>query len=251
MNSNTRWTQALFALMAGLVCLAFVMSVSAQVQTTTTTTSQPSTVTTTVERGEIVYVNGRDLIIKMEDGTLRHFSNVPDSATATVNGKEINIHDAKVGMKLEKTVITTSTPKTITTTQTVTGKVFYIMPPTTVILTLQDGSNQQFKIPKGQKFNVEGQMVDAWGLKKGMNVSATKIVEEPVTEIERQKQLTGTLPPPPPPPAEDQPIVIAVLTPPPTPGAPEMPKTGSILPLIGLLGLASVAGSLGLRGVRN
>ena len=48
-----------------------------------------------------------------------------------------------------------------------------------MILTLEDGTNQQFKIPNGQKFMVNGQMTDAWGLKKGMTVSATKVVEEP------------------------------------------------------------------------
>ncbi len=41
-------------------------------------------------------------------------------------------------------------------------------------------NNQQFKIPKDQKFNVDGQETDAFGLKKGMKVSATKIVEVPV-----------------------------------------------------------------------
>jgi hypothetical protein len=117
---------------------------------------------------------------------------------------------------------------------------------------LADGSNQQFKIPKGQKFNVDGQMVDAWGLKKGMKVSATKVVEEPVTEVNVHKQITGTEPPPPP---ADTPIIVAVLmlpsasAPAEAPaGAPsELPKTGSLLPLFGLLGGLSLASTLGLR----
>jgi len=36
---------------------------------------------------------------------------------------------------------------------------------------------------KNQKFNVDGQMVDAWGLKKGMKISATKVVEVPETVV--------------------------------------------------------------------
>src|SRR5215472_11260096 len=141
-------------------------------------------------------------------------------------------------MKLERTVTTTTTPKIITTVQTVTGKVWHVSPPTTVILTLEDGSNQQFKIPKGQKFNVDGQMVDAWGLKKGMKVSATKVVEEPITVVEAKKKLTGSMPPAPEPPPADVPILVAAATPPPapaeaaTPAAPaELPKTGSFVPL--------------------
>lgn len=259
MNSKTRWTQTLLALPVGAACVAFTISASAQVQTETTTTSHAPTVHTTVVRGTVVYVNGNNLIVKMEDGSLRDISNVPESARATVDGKEIGIHDVKVGMKLEKTITTTTTPKTITTVQTVTGKVWHVSPPSSVILTLDNNTNQQFKIPKGQKFNVNGQMVDAWGLKKGMIVSATKIVEEPVTVAEQQAKVTGSMPPPPPAPAPDAPILVAAAEPAPLPApaaapeaAPEkLPKTGSPVPLIGLLGCLALASSLGLKALRS
>jgi len=137
--------------------------------------------------------------------------------------------------------------------KTVTGKVWHISPPSSVILTLEDGTNQQFKIPKGQKFTVDGQQMDAWGLKKGMRVSATKVVEEPVSVVERQKQLTGSMPPPPPPPPPDVPILVAVAEPAPAPAAaaPELPKTGSALPLIGLLGSLFFLSSIGLGLIRK
>jgi len=250
-------TYMLFALAVGVVCLVVALAAGAQVQTKTTTTAEHPTIQTTVERGEVVFVSGNELVVKMEDGTIRHFSNVPENARINVDGKQLGIHDVKVGMKLERTITTTTTPKTITTVQSVTGKVWHVNPPSSVILTLEDGTNQQFKIPKGQKFNVDGQMLDAWGLKKGMNVSATKIVEEPVVEISKKRAVTGTLPAPPPPPA-DAPILIAVATPapPPTPtaapAAPQsLPKTGSELPLIGLLGALFTAGSFGLRALRS
>jgi LPXTG-motif cell wall-anchored protein len=125
-----------------------------------------------------------------------------------------------------------------------------------VILTLEDGTNQQFNIPKDQKFSVDGQMVDAWGLKKGMKVSATKVVEEPVTSVSVKNELSGSMPPPPPP-AADTPILIAVLAPTRAPAAQveeasaTMPKTGSSLPLIGLLGALALVSSLGLRILRR
>jgi LPXTG-motif cell wall-anchored protein len=203
----------------------------------------------------VVYVNGNDLVVRMEDGTIRHLPNVPDSARATVDGKEVGIHDVKVGMKLQKTVTTTTTPKLVTTVQSVTGKVWHVSPPSSVILTLDDGTNQSFKIPKGQKFSVDGNMVDAWGLKKGMKVSATKVVEEPVTEVSIKHELSGTMPPPPPP---DAPILIAVVAVPrPAPEAPaaeepaSLPKTGSSLPLLGLLGALALVSSLGVGVVRR
>src|SRR5258708_19162473 len=120
-------------------------------------------------------------------------------------------------MEVEGTITVTTTPKTVTTVQTVTGKVWHITPPGSVILTLDDGTSQQFQIPKDQKFNVDGQETDAWGLKKGMKVSATKIVEVPEVHVQREQRVSGTLPPPPPSPPPDLPILIAKSAPVPAP----------------------------------
>ena len=123
---------------------------------------------------------------------------------------------------------------------------------------MADGNNQSFKIPKGQKFNIDGQMVDAWGLKKGMKVSATKVVEEPMTHVAETRKLTGEMPTPPPAPAADAPILVATEAPPaPAPTAaaeatPQaLPKTASELPLLGLLGMLSLLSALGLRVIRK
>ena len=257
MNRKTRWTQVLLTLAAGTICLACALSLSAQVQTETSTTSQTPTSTTKTVGGTIVYLNGNDMIVKLDDGTLKHISNVSPTQTAMVDGKEITIKDAKVGMHLTKTITTTTTPKIITTTQSVTGTVWQVSPPNSVILTLEDGKNQQFKIPKGQKFNVDGQETDAWGLKKGMKISATRVVEAPETVVTQEAKVTGSMPPPPPPPPADQPILVVVVVPAPA-AAPEaapapaaLPKTGSSLPLIGLLGFLSLAASFGVRAVRG
>lgn len=251
MNSRSGLTRAC---LFGLAC---TLSISAQVQTNTNTVGEKATIVTQVERGEVVYVSGNDVLIRMEDGTIQHFPNVPESFRATVDGKQIGVHDLKPGMKLQRSITTTSISKTITTVQSVTGTVWAINPPLSVILTLADGSNQQFKIPKNQKFNVDGQMVDAWGLKKGMSISATKIVEVPEVDVRQRRKVTGSSPAPapvvaaaPPPPPPDTPILVAVLeVPKPVPA--ELPKTASPLPLIGLLGLLSMTSSLGLRTTRK
>jgi hypothetical protein len=145
----------------------------------------------TIERGEVLFVSSNDVMIKMEDGSLRHFTNVPESARIKVDGKMLSVHDMKPGMKVQRTTIITTTPQTVTTVQTVTGKVWHIQAPNVVILTLADGTNQQFRIPKDQKFDVDGQMVDAFALKEGMNVTATKIVEVPTVEVAQTKTVTG------------------------------------------------------------
>ncbi len=133
-----------------------------------------------------------------------------------------------------------------------------------MILTLENGTNQSFKIPKDQKFKVNGEMVDAFGLRKGMVVTATKIVEVPASVTSQEKSVSGTMPTPPPapqvsasatsqekkvssttptpPPAPpaDTPLLIAegepTVAPPDGPAAPVQtnPTTGSYLPFIGL-----------------
>jgi RNase P/RNase MRP subunit p29 len=247
-------------LAVGALCIAFTLTASGQVQTNTSAAvAGDATKSIKVERGTVVYVSGNSCVIKAEDGTLRHFDNVPESVTVTVEGKQLNIHQIQPGMVIERQTITTSTPRTITTVQTVTGTIWQISPPSMVILTLADGKNQKFTIPKGQKFTVNGQETDAFGLKKGMKIDAQKIVEQPETVITQQIKRTGIAPPPPPAPAPDVPMLVAVERPAPAsvetaaaePAPTQLPKTASDLPLIGLLGLLFCGASLSIMAVRS
>jgi hypothetical protein len=154
-------------------------------------------------------VEGNDLIVRMADGSTRHFENIPESAKATVDGKQPGIHALKPGMKLQRTITTTTTPQIVTTIETVTGNVWHVTPPLSVILTLENGTNQSFKIPKDQKFNVNGETVGVFGLRKEMVVTATRIIEVPVSVISQQKNVTGTMPTPPPAPPADAALLIA------------------------------------------
>jgi len=232
-------------IVAGAVLSVASLPALAQVQSSETVEHGTPTHQVKVERGEIVYVSGNDVVIKMEDGSLRNFNNVPDSTTVTVDGQQLNVHQIKPGMKVEKQTITTTTPRVVTKVETVTGKVWQVSPPNSVILTLDDGTNQRFKIPPGQKFNINGTQTDAFGLKKGMVVSAQRVTEVPEMVVTEQVKRTGVMPPPPPPPKQDVPILITTAAPTPAPtqqaaepaAAPaKLPKTASELPLIGLLG---------------
>jgi hypothetical protein len=261
MKASSKWQQAWLMLAIGAAALSIAPSTSAQVQTQTTTTIGYPTTDIKVDRATVVLVDGNDLVVKTEKGKLVHFSNVPESVRATVDGQQLGIHDLKPGMTLERTITTTTTPQTITTVKQVTGTVWEVNPPNSVILTLEDGTNQQFKIPEGQKFNIDGQMTDAWGLRKGMKVSATKIVEVPEEVVEQQKEYAGTMPPPAPP--ADLPILVLIVpvelaASEPAPAAPApaetepatLPKTASQLPLIGILGAITLLSGLGFRARR-
>jgi len=201
MKTNVIWKKRILVFAAGMLCLAFAASTSAQVQTQTTTASGVPTREVKIESGEVVTVAGNNLFVKMTDGTIRDFPNIPENAKVTVDGQQLGIHELKPGMKLVRATVTTSTPQVVTTVQTVTGKVWQVNPPLAVILTLENGQNQEFKIPDGQKFMVDGTETDAFGLKKGMVVTATKVVETPVTSVTTQKAVVGTMP-------QDVPILI-------------------------------------------
>ena len=240
----------------GALCLAFSLPSVAQVQSSTAVEHGPATKEVTIERGELVYISGNSVIIRMDDGSLRQIDNVPESLTFMIDGKPVNINNAKVGMKFEKQTVKTTTPKTVTTVETVTGKVWHVNPPNTVILTLENGENQQFKIPTGQKFTIDGRQTDAWGLKKGMNVSAQRVVEVPSTVVAEQVSRTGSAPPPPAPPKQDVPILIVMAAPTPAPAAAEpaptkLPTTASDVPLIGLLGVLFCALSVATVAIRT
>jgi len=270
-------SKAIFGLMtAGLVSLAIAPTGMAQDTSKTQVVAGASTSTTSVEKGEVVYVSGNDLVIKMDTGEIRHM-NVPDTARATVDGKEMSVHDLKPGMKLQRTITTTTTPKTVTTIRTIQGTVFAVIPPSNLILSFPDGSaNKSYNVPKDQKFVIDGKSYSAFELKKGMKIGATVVTESSDVAVSETRRATGTAPaaaPPPPPPPPPTPVVyVGVLlieapapaTPPPPPPtglaarpasaepAPKaLPKTASSLPLLGLLGILLCTASLGIRAVRR
>jgi hypothetical protein len=251
MNSLTRTLTKLFAV--GIATLSFGMAAGAQVQTKSTTVHGSAMKTISVEHGEVVYAAGRDLILKKADGTVVHFANV--SETVTVDGKQVALDDLKPGMKLERSVTTTNTPNTVTTVEKITGKVWHVNPPRFVILTLEDGTNHQFDLPSDHKVTVDGRVVDAWHLKKGMKIAATRVIETPGNVVSQQIKVTGTSPMAAALPA-DEPIYFILLTPAlaqsdlaeATPAV--LPETGSSFPLIGFLGIIALGSSLGFRAVR-
>jgi hypothetical protein len=254
MNSRKLF-QTFFA--GSLVCIALALGAMAQDTSQTTTSTGQATKETQVRSGEVVYVSGNDLVVKTDDGKVKHFT-VPEGATATVDGQQMSIHDLKPGMKLQQTITTTTTPEIVKTVRTIKGKVWQVQPPVSVILKLPDGTNQQYKIPKGQKFDVNGQQTDAWGLKKGMEVTATVIKETPEDVVAQTRTTTGEMPTPPPPPATppQEGVLLVEVEEAPAPAQvaqaekpATLPQTASFLPLIGLVG--ALALGLGLKIARD
>jgi LPXTG-motif cell wall-anchored protein len=246
-----------------LTCLAAI----AAAQTTSTEKIEGSaTVVKTQLSGVVEYTEGNTLVARMPSGDLRTFT-VKDTTKFIIDGKETPVSQLKPGTSLTATMVTTSTPIVERTTTNLTGTVWYVMG-NTVILTLPDGKNKMYKAEPHYKFNVNGQEAEVSDLRKGMRISAEKIVEEPTTEVDSNTTVIGSAPVPQPVVAEapvpapepvreaaapapvappsPAPVEVAVAVPIEAAPAPapiehavpdQLPQTGSAIPLVGIVGL--------------
>jgi len=252
--------------------LTLVLGAAAQQmpQTTTERIEGAKTVTTEQLNGTVAYVDGNDLVVRMSDGKIREF-HIPESRRFTIDGNEISVHDLKPGTKLTATVTTTNTAVTERTTTVGTGRVWWVSG-NNVILTLPNNENRMYQVEDSYRFTVNGKQATVFDLRKGMVVSAQKIVEAPHTVIASNTVITGHAPPAPkpevakvahpptPPPAPTQtPAPIAEVAPTPAAPAPtpspqpepdverQLPETASPLPLAGLAGLVLTCLSFALH----
>ena len=155
MTTNRKIVIGLCMTFAVIVLLA--ATAAAQMpQTTTEKIKGAGTVTTQEMKGTVLQVEGNTVVVKMSDGEIKTFSNVPESRKALIDGKEVGVRDLKPGTKLTATITTTTTPVTVRTTTVGSGKVWYVAG-TTVILTLPNGENRQYKVARDYKFTVNGQ----------------------------------------------------------------------------------------------
>jgi hypothetical protein len=150
-------------------------------------------VATSQLRGEVAYIQGDYLIAKMIPGGNYRLFQLRPGKTATIDGVVMPLNKAPIGTLLTANVTVTERPIVDRTITTLKGKV-WVSSPTSVILTLENGENRQYDVPPGMRFDVEGKKLDAMELRQGMNLTATKIVESPRTEITTDNVVTGVGP---------------------------------------------------------
>jgi len=178
-------------------CLSVVfMAAGVQAQTTTTRTKEPAgpaNVVSSTLTGEVALTEGNQLLVRMQrSGLYRYFSLKPGQQFM-IDGQPKLIGDLKPGTMLTATILTTTQPVTVRTASSLTGTVWYVSG-NYVILTHENGENHEYNVPPTFKFMVEGKPASVGELRKGMKVSATKIVEQPHTEISTQGFITGKAP---------------------------------------------------------
>jgi hypothetical protein len=231
-------------------------------------------VKTEQEHGTVQYVQGNDVVVRMSTGEIDEFK-VPDSRKFIIDGRELSVHELKPGTKLTATITTTTTPVTERTTTVGTGKVWWVAG-NTVIVTLPNNENRSYTVNDDYKFVVDGKPEPVQALRKGMTISAQRIVEQPHVEIASNTVVTGQAPPPPapkpvvaqapppapapaprrevaqatPPPAPvptptPEPTQVAQAPPPPT----ELPTTGSRIPAAALFALFLMGAGMSIRTI--
>ena len=162
-------------------------------ETTKESVKGKASVTTEQLHGTVEYVEGNDLVVRMTDGSIREF-HVPETRKFTIDGRDLTVHELKRGTKLSATVTTTTTPVTDRTTTVGMGTVWWVAGKT-VLITLPNGENRTYTVKDDYRFNVEGNKnATVSDLKKGMKISAERIVEEPRTEIVSNTVVTGQAP---------------------------------------------------------
>ena len=96
------------AALCTFACALLSAGVRAQDTSEKTIQKGPATYETETKSGTVVYVSGNELVVKGDNGVVKHFT-VPDSATATVDGQQLTVHQLKPGMHLTQTITTIMT----------------------------------------------------------------------------------------------------------------------------------------------
>ncbi len=237
---------------AVLVFAAMTMNIAAQDIThpsETKTVGEPTheIEQTYVKNAEVIHISSHQIVVKLEDGRME-FLNLPDEEFKfQIDGKELTVHALKPGMKLSQEIHTVTTPQQVTTLRTVKGEVWLLMPPH-LMLRFPGGETKSYTVPDGIVFHIDGEDKTVFDLRKGMKIDATVIKTEPLNVLERHHVVTG----------EEPTLKVAfegplLLESPMRNEAPsltasaepekiqELPRTGSILPLVGLLGFVSLS----------
>ena len=178
------------------VAVLLVSAAGLRAQTTTGNVTQAAgeaKVTTEQLTGEVALVDGNRIVVKLAPtGVFRYFD-IPPGRQFIIDGQTKMISDLRPGTVLTATATTTTQPVLVRTTSVINGTVWYASG-NYVILTLPSGENREYNVPPSFRFSVEGKPASVTDLRKGMKVSAEKIVEEPRTEISTKIAITGKAP---------------------------------------------------------
>jgi hypothetical protein len=253
-----------FALAFVILAFLCAMSMSAAAQdvthpATTKTIGEPTheAQPTHVQNAEVIHVSGHEIVVELENGKFE-LLNLGEDARFQIDGKDLTVHELTPGTRLSQEVHTVTTPQQVTTLRTLTGRVWHANPGhRNLIISLPEGGTSEFTVPDDAVFRIDGKDKTIFDLRRGMKISATVLTVEPVNSVTRHTVVTAQAPPKPEV-AFDGPLLIEESREAPTitaavqePPVQELPKTASVVPAIGLLGVFTLGLYGGLRILRR
>jgi hypothetical protein len=236
--------------------------------TAAVTVAQTSSTTTETKKFQVISVDGNDLVVKLPEGTKA--MTVPEDFRFTVDGKQLSVHELKPGMAGTATITTKTTTTPVTVTEVKDGTVVRALGQS-IIVRLPDGQVKQFTQSdidkRGVKIIRDGKPAEITDFRDNDHLSATIITSKPprvMTQREVQATLAKSGA------AAGAPAAAAAPAPSPAPSAAStagaapsasaatsgsaprtLPKTASPLPILGLVGMASLLAGLGLTVARR
>lgn len=251
MKSTKKWTR-LVGLFAFAAMASFLVgSAWAQQKTVEQQSAGQNQINVQLKHSTVVFVEGNHLVTRLEDGTLEAVL-IPEDFRFHQDGRTLSVHELKPGMILTEMMTTTERPTIVRTVEIHNGSILHIAGQHVYV---RDENNKvhHLYIPAWATVEINGEQATVFDLRKDMKVNATFITEEPVTVVDRETRMQVHQPAEEAKPAVEHPATTGVeenlnetaqQTEPETqPEQTELPETASPLPLIGLIGLASLAAS--------
>ena len=220
---------------------------------TATATMAQTSATSETKKFQVISVDGNRLVVKLPEGT-RELT-VPDDFRFTVDGKSLSVQELKPGMAGTATVTTRTTVTPVTVTEVKNGTVMQASG-NSIIVRTETGIKMftQADVDKrGIKIMRDGQPATIADFHTNDRLTATIVTTMP-PKVLTEKEVAATLAksgagtPAAAAPAAAPQSASAAPTAAPSPGAAPrtLPKTGSPVPLLGLIGLASLVAGMGL-----
>jgi hypothetical protein len=211
-----------------------------------TVAAQESTVE--IRQGEVLSVYGNNVVVKMDTGETKEFE-VPEGFEFMHNGQMVGVDDLEPGMMLTAAIKTTTTPTTVQTEEIKKGTVMAVAGRSAVIRNDETGVTKRYKDIPGDFvfYGSDGNPKTIYDIKKGEKVTAHIVHSSSETVTEREVAVMAESAPK----AAPAPAAQPATTTSSYSSSESLPKTGSLLPLAGLVGLVALFAGLGLGVIRR